>query len=134
MLVEFAELDDGLHAFVVGRSAFAHRRLGVDEASIRARAQKFRFHLAKFDVAPAVAASDLSLRATRSNLAELAGMVLGPVRDLLTTRRVVVVPSPVLNGATVSVRTNTNLHWCCRPTGYGSCKSLKKIITFSNIP
>ncbi|MCE9635924.1 MAG: CHAT domain-containing protein [Planctomycetes bacterium] len=97
-LIEFTELPDGLHAFVVSRTSFAHCRLGVDAPTIQSRAQRFRFHLAKFDVAAALASSELSLRATRSNLSELAAALLGPVRELITTRRLVVVPSPALNG------------------------------------
>lgn len=97
-LVEYFAAPDGLHAFVVRRATFAHRRLAVDDAWIGQRVERLRFHLAKFDVAPATAGDDLGLRATRSNLAELAAAVLQPVRDLVTTTRLVVVPHPALHG------------------------------------
>jgi CHAT domain-containing protein/tetratricopeptide (TPR) repeat protein len=99
-LLEYFVASGRLFAFVVRADSLVVRCVDVAQAEIARRVHRFRFHLAKFHLGEqfVAGAADLYLRATRANLAELAALVVAPIRDALTTRRVVVSPHGVLHG------------------------------------
>lgn len=91
VLVDYLLTRGGLIAFVVTRDALHVVREALDEGEIEERLQRFRFHLAKHE-RPALVAEDLVLRATRDNLARLAGRLLDPIARHLRGRRLVICP------------------------------------------
>ena len=99
-ILEYFVTPRRLFVFVVSGESFIARSVEVEETELARRVHRFAFHLSKYrlgdDLPPA--AADLSLRATRANLAELAQWLIAPVRGDLCTRRVVVVPHGVLHG------------------------------------
>lgn len=99
-LVEYYVAATRLVAFVVRADSLEVRTAEVNGEDVARRVQRFRFHLAKFQLGDAflAASADLHLRATRANLEGLAQALWAPVRDLVTTRRVVVVAHGALHG------------------------------------
>jgi CHAT domain-containing protein len=98
-LVEYFVTAERLFVFVVNAASLTVRTVTVEESELARRVQRLRFHLAKFQLGDDVVAPHAAshLAATRANLAELAASLIGPVRDELTTRRLVVVPHGVLH-------------------------------------
>ncbi|MDJ0522194.1 MAG: CHAT domain-containing protein [Planctomycetota bacterium] len=95
-LVEYLIAEDRLFTFVVTRDDI-HAVCGdVDEEELRACMQRFHFHLAKYE-RPQVVGEDIGLQATRANLTRLREVLLDPVAEKLTQRRLVIVPHGMLH-------------------------------------
>jgi tetratricopeptide (TPR) repeat protein len=95
-LVEYYLTASKLFTFVVTRDSVHVTRQPATARHLRFLLEQFHFQLAKHE-RPFVAAPELVLRATRSTLGQLAKVVLGPIRDQLRARRLVVVPHGLLH-------------------------------------
>ncbi len=96
VLIEYMVTPTELLIFLVARDAYRVVRQEVSSDELRRLIQRFRFHLAKFDLRSGVAES-VALDATRANLAKLAGHLLAPLADSLDARRLVIVPHGVVH-------------------------------------
>jgi CHAT domain-containing protein len=95
-LVEYFLTGDAVVTFVVTRETVRVVRRDARAQDLRAALTRFHFHLSKLDREDVVAPRLLH-EATRANLALLADVLLAPVADALSTRRLVVVPHGMLH-------------------------------------
>ncbi len=99
-LVEYFLTGSRLYAFTVRRDGFRCHAIDVREEQLLRLVQRFRFHLAKFNLPPEKRRLDEAtmLAATRANLSALHMILIEPVQAELRGRRVVFVPHGILHG------------------------------------
>jgi len=97
-LIEYFLAGESLYTFVLLPDGIQVVRQEVTEEEIRQLLLRFHFHLSKHS-RPVVPAPEHLLEATRANLTKLAALLIGPVADLLTGRRIVVAPHGILHQA-----------------------------------
>lgn len=95
-LVEYLLSEGRLFTFVVTKDAIQAVRADVDEVELKTCLQRFHFHLSKYE-RPQIVGRALSLEATRVNLGRLREILVDPVADHLTHKRLVLVPHGVLH-------------------------------------
>ncbi|MFQ5845267.1 MAG: CHAT domain-containing protein, partial [Planctomycetota bacterium] len=95
-LIEFFVTERELFTFVVTPRDLHVVRRDAPEKELRRRIERFRFHLSQFD-RPDSGREQLTLEATRANLARLADLLLGPAAERLEVRRLIVAPHGVLH-------------------------------------
>ncbi len=95
-LVEYLLSEGRLFTFVVTKDDLHAYSADVSEDELEVCLQRFHFHLAKYE-RPQVVGEEVALRATRANLARLREILVDPIADVLTQKRLVVVPHGLLH-------------------------------------